>query len=296
MERKLAKYLVLISLVFFTSQVFSQSQIKLLESAYEEDSDSLMQIFFENWKKDLPVSQYNYTDDTTKAAMELYKFLYEPEPLNEKNSKAVSDDANSYRIIKSNLLDNILVVYVMERIMYFQWYQDSEWDSYEPDNSRRDTLKPPELARYMDGKLLNKKRLIDFRPQINGSNIVFLDSTYSGIINYFVLGNFIKTSYTKYDRWTVKRNREEFQKRFDFLNRYLPILETGPRTIYEDGHTIGSGFDINGRSAINSIMIDKTLSFARVSTYTDCNQTIYYLEKKNGEWSFRKKEELCWCG
>ena len=73
MERKLTKCLILISLILFTSQIFSQSQIKLLERAYKENSDSLMNMFFSEWKKMTSYQYNNYSDanDTVKIIKEI---------------------------------------------------------------------------------------------------------------------------------------------------------------------------------------------------------------------------------
>jgi hypothetical protein len=307
MERKLAKYLVLISLIIFTSHTFSQSQIKLLEKAYREDSDSLMQTFFDNWKKDLPVyslNVYKHTDDTLKEIIEIYRLFYQPHKIDYKNSKALKYfgndelrdiDSNNFRILNPIFLPNNLQYEIVEKVLYFQWYQDSYWDSYEPDNLRRDTLKVPEMTRVIQtSNQIYSKILTNFRPKIVSNNFFFLDSNYMGILNYFVSGNFVKKDYTKLDSVKTKDLLKKFYKKVDFLSKYYSIyLEESKYTINGSLDYSKASVRINNYSMISNIVFDKTLHYCIVHV-REHSSVIYYIAMKTPDGWVIKDKNILW--
>lgn len=306
MERKFAKYLILISLILFTSQIFSQSQIKLLERAYEEDSDSLMKVFFENWKKELPtnlLNEYENADDTLKEIIEIYKLFYQPHKIDYRNLKALkyfendelkNIDSNNFTILNPIFLPNDLQYEIVERVLYFQWHEDSNWDSYEPDNLRRDTLKVPEMARVIQtGKQMYSKILTNFRPEIINYNFLVLDTNHRGILNYFLSRNFIKKDYVKLDSVKTENVFKIVYKKVDFLSRYYPIY------LEENKYSVNDGLDhsnasvrINNYSMISNIVFDKTLNYCIVHV-RERGAVIYYVAiKTSDDWVIKDKNIL----
>jgi len=307
MERKLAKYLILISLIFFTSQIFSQSQINLLERAYKEDSDSLMKIFCVQWKKDLPVNYVNEAnqDSVISSAIEIFKiFCNQPRSYENSSGENYAKPGyyqkmydNSFRTLNLSLSPSDFYIQVNERIGFFQWTEDSTWNDYFPENKRRDTLKPPELSYFMNGKELNKMKFKNFLPSSIGDEVKFLDSNYTGIFNYFLLRNFRKEQYTYLDSNTLKRTEEEFEKRFSFLTNYIPIYYTGGKLVITDedkhqSYSRGEGILIGDYSTINGITFDKTLRFATLSISESMESTTYFLERTDQGWKIMKKRTL----
>lgn len=302
MKRKLAKYLILISLVFFTSQLFSQSQIKLLERAYKENSDSLMKVFFQNWKKDLPtypLSTYEYSDDTLKEIVELYKLFYLPQKLDLRVSKALKYydndelsgiDSNNFTILKPDFFPNDLECNIVERVLYFQWYEDPQWNSYEPDNLRRDTLKVPEMARAIEySNKICSKIYSNFRPEINNREQLFLDSNYIAIINYFLTGSFLKKLYVKLDFLINENSFKRLYDKIDFLNKYYPVYLDGfydeiPNEIFRR-----EALDVQDYSEINSIYFDKSMKYSIVRVSGNRASTSYISEKTSNGWIIRDK-------
>lgn len=302
MERKLTKYLILISLILFTSQTFSQSQIKLLERAYKENSDSLMQIFLDQWKKDFPVypiSIYNYTDDTTKSVLEIYQFFYLTPSLEDSIAKSEIANVTSYKKSSdfrsfSKFIQDDVHILITENLWFFRWYEDPYWSDYEPDNNRRDTLKIPEIARLQIGTILSNHYVKNFRPMVN-DKMIYVNSSYLGVINYFLHGNYLEKSYVDFEKIKLKRNYDEFEKRLEFISRYFPIKNAGPLIINGDKTEFG-GIDFLTYPSINTITFDHSLLFARVDIWDDCNQIIYFMKKINGKWQIKNKNEICWCG
>ncbi|MBS1492980.1 MAG: hypothetical protein JST55_05705 [Bacteroidetes bacterium] len=293
--------------MFFTSQLFSQSQIKLLERAYKENSDSLMLIFINNWKKDLPA---NYIDETNQdsilsSAVEIYKLFYKKKKITEhpygendaKPAYSLNMQSNSLPELNLSLLPSDFFIRVKERIGYFQWTEDSTWNNYFPENERRDTLKPPEISYFMNGNELKLIKIKNFLPSYIVEKAKFLDSNYIGIFNYFLLGNFRKEQFTRFENNNLKRTEEEFQKRFSYLTNYLPIYFTGGHVIItdENGDDIfnrGEGMLIGDYDTISEIIFDKSLKYASVGVTNDMSSTTYYLERTDNGWKVKKKRSL----
>lgn len=307
MERKLTKYLILISLILFTSQIFSQSQIKLLERAYKENSDSLMQIFLDRWQKELPpnIPGNSNQDSVISSAIEIYKLFYRKKhsidfAFGENDAKPAyyqKTYLNTFPTLDFSFLPAEFYIQINERIGFFQWTEDSTWNDYFPENNRRDTLKPPELSYYMNGKELQLITLKNFLPDSINLKPNFLDSNYIGIFNYFLLGNFRKKSHTRFEGNNLKRTDEEFQKRFSFLTYYIPISYTGGNVIFTDYegnflYSRGEGILIGHYSTLHQITFDRTLRFAALSISEPMESTTYYLEKTSEGWKIKKKRTL----
>ncbi|MBS1513540.1 MAG: hypothetical protein JSS63_00810 [Bacteroidetes bacterium] len=285
MERKLTKYLILISLILFTSQIFSQSQIKLLERAYKENSDSLMQIFFNNWKSMTPFQYNNYEEanDTIKAIKEIYKSFY--------------DSLEFFKKDKINLLPNDLEYGIVNYVMCFQWYLDSAFFEIEKNNLRRDTLQCPEiLIEAHTEKLLYNAKITNFRPKITEAKTLFLDSLYVARINSFLVGKYRKEYWTNLVK-DLKDRPDKFLAKLEFLKSYFNVIESGDR-IYDknDIYYYNKYLQLLSKYSIHEIHIDKSLNYSIVKTIDDNCIVYYYMCKNENKWIIKKKSRMCFCG
>lgn len=284
MERKLAKYLILISLIFFTSQIFSQSQIKLLERAYEENSDSLMNVFFHEWHKMTPYQFDNYanSNDTVKAIKEIYKSFY--------------DSLNFFQRDKINMLPNDIKYSIVKYVYYFQWYLDSALFEIEKNNLRRDTVSCPEIILHSGlEKNLYSNIITNFRPIITNERVVFWDSLYSGRINSFLIGKFRKIPWA--NLWTdLNFSPDKYLARADFLKLYWGLRQNGQPTY--DKHNIyffNKYLELFSKNTIYSIAINESLNYCIVRTEDDNCVYYYYMCKTNNGWKIKRRSGICWC-
>jgi hypothetical protein len=285
MERKLAKYIILISLILFTSQIFSQSQIKLLERAYDEDSDSLMNVFFDNWKRMTPYNYNNYSDanDTLIAIKEIYKSFY--------------DTLDFFKEKRINLLPNDMSYSIVKRILLFQWYEDPRFYDIFEENTRRDTLFCPEviIQSHVEEEVYSSQ-IHNFRPKITEEKLLFLDSLYSGRLNVFLTGNSDKNSFVNVFK-NLDLRPDEFLARFNFLSNYIPIRNEGERV--HDKNKIffyNKSLNLLQQNSIERIQLDKTLTFAILTIYGDCEVLFYYLYKNENKWIIKRRTGMCICG
>lgn len=285
MKRKLINCLILIFLIFFTSQIFSQSQIKLLEQAYKEESDSLMNLFFKEWENMTPYQYDNYSNanDTIKAIKEIYKSFY--------------DSLNFFRKDKINILPNDFKYSIVKYVYYFQWYLDSALFEIEKNNPRRDTLPCPEIILHSGlEKTLYSTIITKFRPIVTTEQVVFLDSLYCGRVNSFLIGKFRKLPWA--NLWKdLDFSPGKYLARADFLNKFLSIRQSGQPTY--DKHNIyyyNKYLELFSKNTIYSISIDETLTYCIVRTEDDNCVNHYYMCKTNNGWKIKKRSGICWCG
>lgn len=263
--------------MFFTSQAFSQSQIKLLEQAYNEDSDSLMKMFFENWEKMTPYDYSNYSNvnDTIKVIKEIYKSFY--------------DSLDFFKADKINLLPNDIEYSIVERVLYFQWYDDPRFFEIHEDNERRDTMPCPRILYNSHvEETIYSKRIVNFRPIITKEQVLFLDSLYSGRINIFLLGKLRKENFTNIFK-NLNHNFDKYIARLKFLQSYFPFKTFGERIYDKNNISFYNKFlSLFAEDTILKIEIDKNLKFAIVTTVGSLSSIDhYFIYRNNDSWEIK---------
>ncbi len=288
MKRRLTYCLILISLtltlIAIPSQIFSQSQIKLLEQAYKEDSDSLMREFFKEWERMTPINFYEgqeNTNDTLKTIRDIYKSFY--------------DSLKFFKTKQINVIPNDINYSIVERIMFFQWYEDPRFKTIEEYNERRDTIQCPEILRASNAEeYIYNRKITNFRPKITNNIILFLDTLYSSRINSFLIGDYRKESFVNLLQ-NLNNRPDQFLAKFNFLTSYW-LLRQGGERIYDKNEIFfyNKYLDLYPENTIYKILIDKTLKYGIVKTEDFNCSDYYYMIKTEKKWEIKRKGGMCW--
>ena len=263
-----------------------EGQNALLNRAYRYNSDSLLCQFFENWAEELPSNEAAVTNDTIKAAYEVFDaFFYAmlAEELADSNAASRYQD-QPYFVVQGTLYKVRIaqtIPYTSQEIDAFfeeqirrdipgnQWKKELSWlrsddRNYHPRYDER--AWPP----YLRVPTTLADSVLDFRPLVSfsGKRVLYLTTVYHEMLGTFV-GNNVDG-----DARPISKEAQERAQRAHFLSRMIPVEE-----YYRNRYWLF----ITG-PYVNQIILDAHLQRA-VIIYTGYHagyETI--MEKINGKW------------
>ncbi len=287
----LAILITLTACTFLHAQ--GEGQKALLNRAYKYYSDSLLCQFFENWAEELPSNEATVTNDTIKAAYEVFDaFFYAmlAEELADSNAAsryqdqpffAVQGTLTTLRVAQTipytpQEIDSFFVEQVHQHKPEDQWEQelarlhDDEW--YFP---RYDGIGA--YPRYWVVPTTLIDSALDFRPFVcfGDKQVLYLTKGYRDMLGEFV-GERTKISYREeaIQLMDHSRNANAPAKRAYFLSGMLPVEE----------YYSGRYWRFTTGPNLNYIVLDSHLQRAVVSYALKHAFFQTIMEKQDGEW------------
>ena len=285
----LAILITLTACTFLHAQ--GEGQKALLNRAYGHYSDSLLCQFFENWAEELPSNEAAVTNDTIKAAYEVFEaFFYAmlAEELADSNAAsryqdqpffAVQGTLTTLRVAQTipytpQELESFFVEQVHQNKPKDQWEQelarlhDDEW--YFP---RYDGIGAH--PRYLIVPTTLVDSTLDFRPFVcfGDKQVLYLTKGYRDMLGEFV-GERTTIDYREEAILEYSRKSNTPTKRAYFLSAMLPV----------EGYYSGRYWRFTTGPSINYIVLDSNLQRAVVSYALKHAFLQTIMEKHDGEW------------
>lgn len=296
-KKPLVKLSVFIILLFFTSCLYSQSEMKLLKKAYKEKSTTKLKDFFIAWSQDvLPIADTKLLEfnDTIQQAYKAFISFYKPHRLDSIGGSEWGNDI--YKDVDFVIVQNALKIYFTDKV----YYSTQETEEYivneinrrcsDKDSIRISILEnlknkdgtidefyfytfgPYSRAKAMDRILTDS--IMNFRPTVRCDNKtpLFLTKKYDEIINSFLRNNYLPLGAGGI--MNPARAKEQSEKRKKFLENYIIIFY---------GHW-GGYWQLYSYPKAYSITFDNDMKYARID---------FRLVYEGGE-AFLKNEEGVW--
>lgn len=287
------KSLLVLILLFLNIVCFAQNQqLELLEKAYATKSDSLKQLFFQNWENEIKpyteaeLSQFN---DTILEAFKVYEAFYltnlkkkqyflKKKYLLLQNQLSISftdkihysDDEINEHIVK-NIQSNTTLTDSVKLILLKKSngkYSDKTIDKYGPKIKALDWSNKNDILKIAD--------LDNFRFKSNRimKNVLFFSSKYDTIFDKYLGERFKRGINRKFK----KRNEDLEVAKCNFIETHISVTN-GMLAKY-----IGS-FPL-----IGDIIFDKNKEFAIVNFSEGGEHGYAILKKNNLKWKIIKQE------
>jgi hypothetical protein len=223
-----------------------------LEVAFKQIStDTLGQVFLEWNKKVKPnTTEFIEQNDTIKAVFDVYKEFYKPLDLLKLGDWEWGNNLNS----------NCKYVVVQNKIFYAVMLPDSV-DDFSWSTSHKDSIN-------------------NFRPPLNIDNkkILYLTTEYEKALNQF-LGT-ESTEMGTPNIMNPSRPDGESEKRFEMIRPFIPVLH---------GHW-GGYWHLETHPDVAYILLDKTLTKAKINFRVGYQGGETILEKQGNKWTIKKSE------
>lgn len=285
----LAILITLTACTFLHAQ--GEGQKALLNRAYGHYSDSLLCQFFENWAEELPSNEAAVTNDTIKAAYEVFDaFFYAMLAEELADSKAASKYHDQPFFAVQGTLMNLRVAqtipYTPQEIDSFfveQVHQNKPEDQWEQELARlhNDGWFFPRYdgigahPRYLIVPTTLVDSALDFRPFVcfGDKQVLYLTKGYRDMLGAFV-GERTKISHREEVILEFSRNANTPAKRACFLSGMLPVEE----------YYSGRYWSFTTGPNLNYIVLDSHLQRAVVSYGLQHAFFQTILEKQDREW------------
>lgn len=223
-----------------------------LETGFKLGSaDSLAQVF-SDWNETIKPNTTEFTEqnETIKAVYDIYKEFYKPLDLLKLGNWEWGNDLNS----------NCRYVVVQNKIFYAV-ISSGNFDDFNWNSSHKDSID-------------------NFRPRLNldSKKILYLTTEYDDALNQF-LGT-ESTEMGTPDIMTPSRPAGESEKRYEMIRPFIPVLH---------GHW-GGYWHLETHPEAGIILLDKTLTKAKVQFRVGYQGGEAILEKQCNEWAIKKSE------
>lgn len=290
------KAILFILFIKISFSSFAQSDIELLETAYQKKSTFLLGEVFEKWhnnSKRLTNVETNKLNDTLKETYKVFKTFYKPKNLNLIGGSEFGD--TFYNRIKYALIQNSIYIEMKDKI----YYSTSELDSFIIDGINScniDSTKKKYFSTKINGQFIawvlynfqpkdiytGKDKNVtlvydyrDFYPIIEDSIIKLINLT-NNIQTTLV--SFLKDSHSHFGSggglMSIAKVKGKSNDRKNFLENYIKIFY---------GHW-GGYWQLDTYPEVRNIIFDKNFEYAKV-----CYRMVYegyetILKKENNQW------------
>lgn len=223
-----------------------------LETAFKQNSADALRSFFIKWNEQVKpnTAEFIEQNDTIEAVFSIYKEFYKPLDLLKLGSWEWGNKLNS----------NCKYVVVQNKIFYSVIPSDNIEDS--------------------DGQTLYRDSLINFRPPLNldSKKVLYLTVEYDKSLNKF-LGR-KSTEIGTPNIMNPSRPVGESKKRYEMIRPFIPVLH---------GHW-GGYWHSETHPDVSNIVLNNSLTKARVNFRVGYEGGEATLEKKGKEWIIKKSE------
>ena len=297
------KYVWVVLFLFTITSVHPQTDLKMLEKAYEHNSKEELKYFFDTWSREiLPITDTELStyNDTIQQAYKVFAAFYKPHRL---DSIGGSYYNAFYKNVKYFIVQNAIGIYFSDEKLYYTEQEKREWltnkfnELYKDNDSiRQDLLKQIGEARIdyacygclehlfdryyydeIEEKIKEVDHIINFRPQINCGNKIpcYLSPKYETLLYTFLGNNLKKNSKKRSSKILLLYTKEQIEERKYFLENFVKI---------DYGHWVRWYWQLCSYPLIYEIIFDKEMKHARIKF-----QVVY----KFGE-AILKKEGEAW--
>ncbi len=234
--------------VFTAAQGYMAVQANLLEKAYQEESDELLLLFFDNWADYYTPNITSVENDTIAEAYKVFEAFYQPLRLD---------------LITKELNDNTTYINKPFFIVQGTLRKLSVADKV--------PLATSERFDFANVHTRTVASLIDFRPDVyfKGKRIVYLTPEYHKLLDSFMLRHHVSA---KDPNMLRSRNKYEQDRREYFISRISGIKKRIISWDYVTG------------PCVSEIVIDSRLEYAVVLFSYRYSGYEAKLQKRNGEW------------
>ena len=289
---------VLVILLFSTTYLYPQSEVKLLEKAYKEKSTAKLKDFFIAWSKDIPpINDVEFLElnDTIRQAYKAFIAFYKPNSLDSIGGSEWGNDV--YKNVEFLIVQNTVKIYFADKV----YYSDEETEKYIAMEINRmysdnDSIKIRMLEKlknkdgtindfyfYIFGPHSTKKNInivltdsiMNFRPSVNCDNKIplFLTEKYEEEIISFLGVNY--SSLGKEGIMNPARSKRQSEKRKNFLENCVKIFY---------GHW-GGYWQLYSYPQVYSITFDKNMQYAKIDFRLIYEGGEAYLKREEGIWT-----------
>lgn len=289
MKNNFLRCFVLLWLFFAAMALQAQDaeQAILLKKAFRQNSQEKLELFFQNWAKEVIPSDTAAANPYVAEAFKLFPVFYQPTTMPMYDTNDYRNSA--YFIVQSTLneiritdeipyteeeLDTFAVKYIHEN------YPKNEWNSLIRMNKKQNVFKP---LLYDPFFYRRSSDLVDsalsFRPPlvIKDRGIIYLTDDYK-----LLLDDFIGIRNPIFQKRTI-RNRAVYKRcvrRWQFIEEKAHIINYHYLSFLYETHPVA-----------NAIIFDKAMQRAIVHYRANHSGGYVLLVKINGEWSVVRAEQ-----
>ena len=187
-------------------------------------------------------------------------------------------EPNSLDSIQRN--DTIKEIFSIYEAFYMGFHQKSNYHYKRVviQNEIDYVIVPDKVLEEISGwEIRNKSSIKDFRPPLHRDQVLYLTDNYAQAIGLFLEDN--RMMRHKKDTLKYTLSEEETHKRADFLREYISIRH---------GHW-GGYWHIETHPYVNFILLNETLTRARLEFREGDGGADYVMEKEKDQWVMKKR-------